>query len=276
VNYRHTFHAGNFADVFKHVVLVALTKSFLKKDAGFCYLDTHAGIGHYDLLAETTQKSKEYSDGVERVLQAANPPTLITDYVNCIQHYNPQNLLRFYPGSPEFVNYFLRTQDRMVLCELHPEDYQTLKKNISHDKRIAIHHQNGYQGLKAFLPPKEKRGLILIDPPYEKNFEFSEINTALQLALKRFETGIYAIWYPIKNRAPIDVFHREMKALTARPILISELCIYPDDMPNHLNGSGMIIINPPFQLDIQLNETLAWLWKVLSNHAQSDYQVKII
>jgi 23S rRNA (adenine2030-N6)-methyltransferase len=264
MNYRHSFHAGNFADAFKHIILIALIKSLQRKDTPFCYLDTHAGIGLYDLLTESTQKSKEYENGISKILTAENCPPLITEYISCIQQFNP-NQLQFYPGSPEIVKYFLRPQDRMVLCELHPEDYQTLKKRYPHHKQIAIHHQDGYLGLKAFLPPKEKRGLILIDPPYEQTNEFSQLFSSLLSALKRFENGVYAIWYPIKNREAIARFYRELKEKISRPLLISELTIYPDDISSRLNGCGMIIVNPPFQLDIQLNEIIPWLRKTLDS-----------
>lgn len=283
MNYRHLYHAGNFADVFKHIILIALTKSFLRKENAFCYLDTHAGIGKYDLSSEAAQKSKEYENGIVKILQAENPPELVQDYLKCINTLadargsdltepRPSGSGNFvYPGSPEIVKHFLRPQDRMILCELHAEDVKILKKNYPHNKQIAIHHQDGYQSLKALLPPKERRGLILIDPPYENTNEFSHIISALSQALKRFETGVYAIWYPIKDRDSIVRFHRELKATISRPMLISELMLYPDNLATHLNGCGMLIINPPFQLDQQIEKILPWLWKTLSVNNQGSY-----
>ena len=273
MNYRHIYHAGNFADVFKHIVLATLTKAFLRKDTPFCYLDTHAGIGRYDLHSIAAQKSKEYENGIQKVLSADNVPEVIQEYLSCVQ----QNQTEFcYPGSPQIVKHYLRAQDRMILCELHSEDYQTLKKNYSHNKGIAVHHQDAYQSLKAYLPPKEKRGLILIDPPFENTNEFTNITTALTTALKRFETGVYAIWYPIKNYAAIKKFHQQMKQHISRPMLICELSIYPDDVISGLNGSGMLIINPPFQVDEQLSDLLPWLWKVLSINQQGMQQIKFL
>lgn len=263
MNYRHGFHAGNFADVFKHVLLIALTKTFLRKESAFCYLDTHAGAGRYDLMSESAKKSKEYENGICKVLLEKDAPELIQEYCALIKTGNSP--LRFYPGSPEIVKHYLRQQDRMMLCELHPEEYTLLKKNFAHKKNIAIHHQDAYQSLKALLPPKEKRGLILIDPPYEKADEFSQIISSLPLALKRFATGVYAVWYPIKNRQPIERFHCELKEKVKLPIAIYELLLYPDNLPTHFNGCGMIIINPPYQLDEQIKPLLSWLKRCFLN-----------
>jgi 23S rRNA (adenine2030-N6)-methyltransferase len=271
MNYRHLFHAGNFADAFKHIVLVALTQSFFKKETPFCYLDTHAGIGQYDLLSDAAQKCKEYENGIEKILMADNAPALVQDYLSCIQ-----KPLRLYPGSPDIVKKLLRPQDRMVLCELHPEDAKTLKTHFSHDKQITVNQQDAYQSLKAYLPPKEKRGLVLIDPPYENKNEFSNILSALVIALKRFETGVYAIWYPIKDYKSILHFHQQLKNTITRPLLACEITLYPDDIKTQLNGCGMIIINPPFKLDERLNETLPWLWKTLSIHNQGSHQLKFL
>lgn len=271
MNYRHIFHAGNFADAFKHIILIALTKSFLRKDTAFCYLDTHAGIGSYNLHSDSAQKSKEYQNGVEKILQANNRPSAINDYIACVEKTIGQHI---YPGSPDIVKHFLRPQDRMLLCELHPDDFQTLKKYYARNKQIAVHHQDAYQSLKAYLPPKEKRGLILIDPPYENTNEFSHIINTLPLALKRFENGVYAIWYPIKNYKTIELFHKNLKETISRPILTCDLTIYPDDIANQLNGCGMAIINPPYQLDEQLNEIMPWLWQTLSVNQQGRVNLK--
>lgn len=274
MNYRHTYHAGSFTDVFKHVVLVALIQSLLRKETAFCYLETHAGIGHYDLHAETTQKSKEFVDGIQKVFAQKNPPQLIQDYLNCVKKLNNNDELRFYPGSPYFAKALMREQDRMVLSELHPDDFQTLKNFFRHDKQIAVHHQDGYQSLKAFLPPKERRGLVLIDPPYEKPDELQKLPEILVHALKRWETGIYAVWYPIKARRQITQFYDEIKAKIQRPILISELCIYSEDIATQLNGCGMMVINPPWQFDQQLETILPWLWKTLSVNGQGRFSLE--
>lgn len=264
MNYRHIYHAGNFADVFKHVVLIALTQSLIRKDAPFCYLDTHAGIGQYDLQSEPAQKSKEFHNGILKIAAAANPPPLVSAYLDCVSQLNQKNRWRFYPGSPMIVKHFLRPIDRMILCELQKEDYSTLKSFFGSHKKTTLHHQDGYQALKAYLPPIERRGLVLMDPPFEQPNEFSALKENLAAALKRFETGVYAIWYPIKKRADTTRWIESLKTTLTRPCLTTELCIYPDDVSNQLNGCGMLVINPPWQLDVILEETVPWLWKALS------------
>lgn len=282
MNYHHSYHAGNFGDVFKHTLLAALVHFLQRKENAFCYLDTHAGAGYYDLLVETTQKNKEYEHGILRLMQQKNPPKLIKTYLNCVHKINNKlsqsfiASLRYYPGSPYIVNHFLRPQDRMVLIELHPPVYQQLKSAMAQNKQASVHLLEGYQSLKAFLPPKENRGLILIDPPYERPHEFSDLVTALPKALARFETGTYAIWYPIKTRPSVDRFHHALKEAIQRPLLIAELSIYPETLPTHLNGCGMVIINPPWQFDSALKEILPWLWKALSLHKQGKYQVTML
>ena len=275
MNYRHIYHAGNFADVFKHITLIALAQSLLRKEAGFCYLDTHAGVGHYDLTSSYAQKNKEFESGIQKIFSEKNPPALITEYLNCIKELNPQDKLTIYPGSPYFVRCLLRPQDRMVLSELHEDDYLTLKKFFGRDKRVAIHHLNGYQGLKAFLPPKERRGLVLIDPPYEKPDEFTKLTSILPQAIEHWDTGVYALWYPIKERRATDRLIQKLKSKISRPTLTAELSIYPENIHTSLNGSGMMIVNPPWQLDKELNELLPWLWKRLSVEGQGRFSLSI-
>lgn len=279
MNYRHGYHAGSFTDVFKHAILVSLIKSLLHKDTAICYFDTHAGAGYYDLFAEAAQKSKEFETGIAKIVHEKNPPNLVKQYLSCVQRINTRlsgstiSSLRYYPGSPSIMRYFLRTQDHMVLTELHPQEYQVLKDAFAGNKHTSIHLLDGYQGLKAFLPPKERRGLILLDPPYERPNELAYIASILPSVLKRFATGVYAIWYPIKDRTAVDHFWRSLRENIKKPILVTELCIYPENSPLHLNGCGMAIINPPWQLDKQILEYLPWLWKVLSIHKQGQYQV---
>jgi 23S rRNA (adenine2030-N6)-methyltransferase len=282
MNYRHTYHAGSFTDVFKHIILTSLIKALLRKDNAICYLDTHAGAGYYDLFAEEAQKSKEFETGIGKLFHEKKVPGLIKQFLNCVQIINTHlthsalSSLRYYPGSPAIMRYFLRAQDRLVLTELQPQQYQLLKNHFADSKHTSTHLLDGYQGLKAFLPPKERRGLILIDPPYERPNELAYLTAALPLALKRFATGVYAVWYPIKDRKNIDQFHRELKETVQPPILIAELSLYPEDNAQHLNGSGVAILNPPWQLDKQISEYLPWLWKTLSTRGQGQYQVKML
>lgn len=282
MNYQHSFHAGNFADVFKHIVLLGLIKSLLRKDNAFCYLDTHAGCGYYDLLDDAAKKTKEYESGITKLLQEPNPPGLIKEYLADVKLINNQlngsalSTFRYYPGSPKLVRHYLRTQDRMILCELHPKEHRILKENFDNDQRTGIHLVDGYQALKAFLPPKERRGLILIDPPYERPNELTQLLTHLPMALKRFATGVYAIWYPIKDRPPIERFYRALKNVITQPMLVTELSIFPETSAQHLNGSGMIIINPPWQFAEQLNRCLPWLWQTLSAQHQGQYTIDML
>lgn len=283
MNYRHSYHAGNFADVFKHAILTLLIQALRQKEKAFCYFDTHAGIGIYDLHDETAQKTQEFASGIARLLLQNNFPTEITDYLNCIKnlnsawHESQKTLPQFYPGSPTIVRHLLRPQDKMILTELHEQDFQQLKQAFHRDQQVIVHHQNGYQALKAYLPPIERRGLVLIDPPYEQTDEFDRIYTALQNALRRWATGIYAIWYPIKERAPIKHFHQTLKTSGIKNILIAELSIYPEDAPLSLNGCGLAIINPPWQLDKQLASLLPWLWQALApqqlHNEQSSFEI---
>ena len=272
MNYLHSFHAGNFADVFKHIILISLMEALQRKEAGFCYVDTHAGCGYYDLLSANAQKTKEYNHGIERLLQQKNPPKLIKRYLTCVQKINSKlsqsvfASLRYYPGSPFIARHFLRQQDRMVMSELHPQEYRTLKSNFQNDPKVSVHLQDGYRSIKAFLPPKERRGLILIDPPYERPHEFADLVNGIAEGLQRFATGTYAIWYPIKDRPPINRFHRALKEVVQQPTLIAEISLYPETTAFQLNGCGMAIINPPYKFDEQLKDLFPWLRQALGAH----------
>lgn len=279
MNYRHSYHAGNFADVIKHVSLIALLTALSRKPTPYCYIDTHAGIGYYDLFSEFAKKSKEYEGGVEKIIQAANPPSLIKRYLDCVHAINNELThsqfasLRYYPGSPMIARQLARVHDRIITCELHPQEYQTLKTTFAGDKQVEVHHLDGFLGLKAFLPPKERRGLVLIDPPYENPDEFTRIAHSLPSALKRWETGIYAIWYPIKENAQVKRFYQALTDHIKLDILVIELTIYPD-LPNHLNGSGLVVINPPWQFDESMREILPWVWNALTINQQGHFSIK--
>jgi 23S rRNA (adenine2030-N6)-methyltransferase len=278
MNYRHAYHAGNFADVFKHIILVALTQALLRKDKGFCFLDTHAGVGHYNLLSAPAQKSKEFLGGIAKIMQQDNPPPLVKTYIDCVKKMNllAPDTLQYYPGSPAIVRQFLRENDRMVLTELHEDDYLTLRRAFPHDKKVGVHHQDGYLGLKAFLPPPERRGLVLIDPPYEKPDELSDVVSTLGAAVTRWDTGIFALWYPVKESRSIVRFHRAVKLKIERPTLAIELNIFPDNLGTQLNGNGMIIVNPPWQFEEEIKAILPWLWRTLSPNQQGHYDIKTL
>jgi 23S rRNA (adenine2030-N6)-methyltransferase len=283
VNYRHAYHAGSFTDVVKHIVLIALVLELFRKEAPICYIDTHAGMGQYDLFSESAQKTREYETGIEKLIQqsASKPPPLVQRFLDLVHQFNNRlsaakyASLRYYPGSPMLARLLARAHDRVVACELQPEAYQALKNTFAGDKKVAVHHMDGFLGLKAFLPPQERRGLVLIDPPYEGPDELTHIIRALAIALKRWNTGIYAIWFPIKEKAAVHRFYNTLKKSLSRPIYIVELTIYPE-IPNHLNGCGIAIVNPPWQLDQAIQAVLPWIWKALTINGQGGHYAGLL
>lgn len=262
MNYRHIYHAGNFADVVKHVLLSLLLKSLCRKDTPFFYLDTHAGAGRYDLSSVAAEKTGEYRDGILR-LWNSQPMPGIEDYLSAVRALNTGNALRYYPGSPRLARYFLRPQDRAVLLEMHPDDCAQLKIEFARERQVTVLRQDGYTGLKVFLPPRERRGLVLIDPPYESDREFQRLMEGLREARARWETGLFVLWYPIKSRSPVERFHRELVSTGIRKILLAEFSPYPEDSDFRLNGCGMVMINPPWKLDETLHSLLPALLNVL-------------
>ena len=276
MQYHHIYHAGNFADVFKHCVLIMLVQTLCKKDKPFVFLDTHAGIGRYDVTSAMAQKTGEYQAGISVVYgfpDLVNAPDVIKTYVDLVRAQNHQdakkiaeseNTLHCYPGSPAIVQALLRPQDRMILVELHQEDVKLLKQEFAQDKRIAVHHANGYQSMKAFLPPKQGRGLILMDPAFEDPNDFNNIIAALKDGLERFPHGIYAVWYPIKDNLPIRDFQQELSFLGFQNVLLTEFSIGKvATADTHLKRCGMAIINPPWQFAEQLEPVITWLEAVL-------------
>lgn len=277
LSYRHAFHAGNFADVHKHIVLSLLVQSLLHKDSPFCYLDTHAGAGRYDLRSAEAQKNAEHQLGIIRLWQRSDTPAILHPYLAAVQAINRhenQTVPRYYPGSPRIVRHFLRAQDRMVLTELHPADIQLLQQEFAGDAQVAIHHHDGYQGIKAFLPPKERRGLVLIDPAYERRDETAHMIAGLITAAKRWAHGLLAAWFPITNRAAAANLYKQLEKTGIRKILITELCVRPPLTARRLNGSAMIIINPPWRLDKTLQEVLPWLCRVLAVEEEGSHRVE--
>jgi 23S rRNA (adenine2030-N6)-methyltransferase len=265
MNYRHAFHAGNFADVFKHVMLSHLLGSLHRKDTPFCYLDTHAGAGRYDLGSEAAQKTRESDNGIRRLWTADTSPGW-ADYLAAVRALNPGKILNYYPGSPAVARFFLRPGDRMILLELQPQECAQLKAQFAGDSQVTVLAQNAYAGLKALLPPRERRGLVLIDPPYESEDEYRQAVEGLRAAHSRWSSGIYALWYPIKDRRPVERLHQALAASGMRRILAAELAPYPEDTGFRLNGCGMIVINPPWKLDETLRTLLPRLLDVLRQH----------
>jgi 23S rRNA (adenine2030-N6)-methyltransferase len=273
MNYRHIFHAGNFADVFKHIVLVRLLQALRKKDTPFCYLDTHAGRGLYDLTSVSANKSGEFRDGIARLWNGADWAERFADYLATVRALNPQGRLAAYPGSPLIARQFLRDQDRMVLCEQQPEEAGALKAELQGDRQVAVHVQDGYQGLKAFLPPKERRGLVLIDPPYESPDEFEQAGRALIAAWQRWDNGIFALWYPIKEPAAVDRLHRRLVAAKLRKVLVADFAVAEPTGSIRLSHCGLVLVNPPWKLDNELSADLPILAKGLAQGPQASADI---
>ena len=267
MNYRHAFHAGNFADVLKHVVLIMLVEHLKRKDTPFFYLDTHAGGGTYDLSLGESQRSGEYKKGIGRLLEfpeAALAPE-VADYVRLVKACaGPgRSAITAYPGSPTIVASLRRPTDRMVLAETHAREAQALRASLGRQKLVSILESDGYEAVKAQLPPREKRGLVLIDPPFESDAEFDRILKALETGHQRWPTGTFCIWYPLTERAAPLRFRRNLEAAGIHKILDVTLSVMPDDTPVGMRGSGLVIVNPPWLLDERLNELLPDLHRLL-------------
>ena len=264
MNYRHAFHAGNHADVLKHIVLLALIEALKRKDTPFFVLDTHAGRGQYLLQGEEAGKTGEALGGIFRLFVLHGLPALVQRYLKRVQADNPVGALVSYPGSPLLAAQAMREQDRLAACELQPEEARALAALFRNDDRVGVHQRDGYGAMKALLPPKEKRGLVLIDPPFEaQEAEFDTVLAALKEALARWPTGIYALWYPIKQRRTLNPFFRKAAHLPCKSSLFVELLVRPDESPLRLNGSGLLILNPPYQLEEELAPVLPVLARLL-------------
>jgi 23S rRNA (adenine2030-N6)-methyltransferase len=270
MNYRHAYHAGNFADVVKHVLLTLILVHLRKKEAPFCVIDTHAGAGRYDLAGPEAGRTGEFHDGIGRLLAAGHLPSQLDDYVAAVRAVNRRwPVLDSYPGSPRIARFLLRSADRLALVELHPDDAAALRRDFAGDRQVGVHHADAYVALKALLPPRERRGLVLIDPPFEVEGEFRRVCKGLHEALRRWPSGIYAVWYPIKTRPLVDRFLDEA-ATWGPPCLAAEMHRTPLDRPDRLNGCGLVVLNPPWQLDAALAEVLPVLAEVLDAQRGTD------
>jgi 23S rRNA (adenine2030-N6)-methyltransferase len=259
MNYRHSFHAGNFADVHKHVVLLAVLEQLQRKATPAFYLDTHAGRGVYPLA---TEPGAEWHEGIGRIFAAAPRNAALQRYLQAVRSLNPGGRLLRYPGSPLLARDALRPIDRAVFVEQQPAEARALHEAV-HAQRVATVCGDGYQALQQELPPQENRGLVLIDPPYEDDQEFTTLQRSLQLALKCWRNGIFACWYPLKAGLRAQRFHDGLAQSGLRKLLLLELSIRPADSPIGLNGSGMLLANPPWQLDLELGDTLLELHRLL-------------
>ena len=275
LSYRHSFHAGNHADVLKHLVLTLILDSLKQKEKGFFYLDTHSGVGRYSLLSAEAEKTGEYLEGIARLWERDDLPEEVARYVAEVKQIN-KGKLRFYAGSPLLAVQQLREQDRALLTELHPNDFPLLRNEFAKQSNVVTKRENGFQQLKSALPPKEKRGLILIDPPYELKEDYELVVKAITEGYKRFATGVYAIWYPVVLRQHTKRIVKGLEATGIRKILQIELAVRPDSDQRGMTASGMIVINPPWQLESQMKKVLPYLTNVLVPEGTGSWSVNWI
>ena len=268
MNYRHAFHAGNFADVLKHVVLIMLVEHLKRKPAPFFFLDTHAGRGRYDLSEAQPQRSGEYQRGIGRLLgiREATLPAELADYLALVRAcagpgHSP---ITAYPGSPTIVARLRRPTDRLVLVEKEPREADALRGALGRQRLLSVIEGDGYAALKAHLPPRENRGLVLIDPPYESDLEFDHVLAGLELAYERWPMGTFCVWYPRTDRAGPARFHRELERSGVRKVLDVWLGILPSDAAVGMGAAGLAIVNPPWQLDERLKLLLPRLHALLA------------
>ena len=264
MNYRHAFHAGNYGDVFKHSLLVLLLRALQRKETGFLYLDTHAGRGVYDLSVPPApargSRPPEWPQGIGRLWEAGDLPPPLADYVALVRAFNEragagQGRLRFYPGSPWFAALAQRPQDRLAFWERQPAEARALRKQFVRRRRVAVECGDGYGALRAALPPPERRALVLMDPPFEDQGEFDAILGALQEGLQRFPSGVYAVWYPVTERARAEAFLAALRTMAPPPTLGVELAVSADPQVR-MKGCGLLVINPPWRFADELQPLL--------------------
>lgn len=261
MNYRHAYHAGNHTEVFKHAVLAALLEHLRSKPAPFMALDTHAGIGIYDLRSEEALKTMEAGAGIGRVARSSAPA--LKPYLDIVHALNG-SAVETYPGSPEIARRLLRDKDRLIACELHPEDAARLKSTFRGDRRVAVHHRDGYEAVRAFCPPPERRGLVFMDPPFERADEARLLTRALAEGVRKWPSGIFAAWYPIKGPRLGAAIAEQAAAMTIRPTLVVEFTPFArsDDF---LSGSGMLICNPPWKIDERIKSICSDLLSIIGD-----------
>jgi 23S rRNA (adenine2030-N6)-methyltransferase len=279
LNYRHAFHAGGFVDVVKHLILTRLIEYLKLKPAAFRVIDTHAGIGRYDLTGEEAQRSPEWREGIARLLDHDLPPeaaALAQPYLDVVKGENPDGGLKAYPGSPLLVRKLLRPQDRLFAMELHPADAKALSALFAGDIQSRVIELDGWLALGSQLPPKEKRGLVLIDPPFEEDGEFERLAAGLVRAHKRFPQGVYALWYPLKDQKERDAFVAALRETGIAKMLRAEVMVRAPAHPPRLFGTGMIIVNPPYTLEGELKVLLPPLTAILADNGRGTTRIEWI
>lgn len=276
MNYRHAFHAGSFADVFKHAVLCRILNYLRTKEAPFRVIDTHAGAGLYDLTSAEARRGAEWHDGIGRLMAAelsAPVAALLSPYLDVIGALNERGRLKIYPGSPAIARAWLRPQDRLIACELEPKAATALAANMRGDSRIKTLEIDGWTALSAYLPPPERRGLVLVDPPFEEASDFFRLSSGLGVAHRKWPTGIYALWYPVKGRSEPDALAKNLRKLGIPKILRAELTVAPLTDPSRLNGCGLILVNPPWTLEDELCGLLPALAGLLGRDGKGGFRL---
>jgi 23S rRNA (adenine2030-N6)-methyltransferase len=274
MNYRHAFHAGNFADVMKHALLVRIIAYLQRKETAFRVIDTHAGIGLYDLAASEAGRTGEWAGGIGRLDGAFSPEVeeVLAPYRTVVADVRARHGESAYPGSPAILREILRRQDRGVFVELHPADYKVLNQAFNEVANLKVLHLDGWTALHSLIPPREKRGLVLIDPPYEEPDELERLGGELLAALRKWPTGIYAGWYPVKDLGPVDALAARLDRESPRPGLRLELLVDDPRDPTRLNGSGLFVLNPPWSLKDEAELLLPALAERLSRGGYGAYR----
>lgn len=276
MNYRHAFHAGSFADVFKHAVLCRILHHLREKPAAFRVIDTHAGAGLYDLSSSEASRGGEWHDGIARLMAAqlsAPVAALLAPYLEVIGALNERGRVKLYPGSPAITRAWLRPQDRLVACELEPKAALALAGHLRGDNRIVTLETDGWVSLSGHVPPPERRGLVLVDPPFEEDGDFYRLSQGLSVAHRKWATGIYALWYPIKGRGEPDVLAKNLRRLGIAKILRAELTVSSLSDPSRLNGCGLILVNPPWRLESELATLLPVLAGLLGRDIKAGFSL---
>jgi len=272
--YRHLFHAGAFMDVFKHALLAQLVLALGRKGKPYFCLDTHAGTGRYDLTHPWAQKNAEYKDGIALAWAREDAPPEMAPYLEAVRAENPDGRLRYYPGSPRIVRRLMRAGDRMTLTELNRKDCEALAKLFAGDRQVQVRLADGYQALKAFLPPPERRGLVFVDSSFDRAQEFKRLTQGFAEAHRKFATGVFALWYPLMEPVAMKAFDRGMVATGIRKILQLEISVHAIGWSGNVRGCGLLVANPPFGFEATARAILAWLWPVLSRAREGGQQVR--
>lgn len=275
MNYQHDFHAGNFADVLKHAVLCRILQYLRDKPAAFRVIDTHAGSGLYDLAGEKALRGGEWQDGIGKLMAAKIPDAaaaLLWPYLDVVRALNDRNRLRVYPGSPALARAWLRAQDRLVACELEPKASASLSRNLQGDARIKTLRIDGWTAMNAYVPPRERRGLVLVDPSFETDSDFPRLASGLAAAHRKWATGVYLLWYPIKVRRPADALAKQVRRLAIRALRVELLVGAPSDQ-NRLKGAGLLIVNPPWTLENELSALLPALSAILGTEGKGGFRL---